>query len=67
MKKYKNKEVIELNYTSKEDIHTLLVKEVVNEAIKILTMYDRNCKISMILAIVNFKKFLKTNFDLGDK
>ena len=67
MKKYKNKEGIELNYTSKEDIHTLLVKEVVNEAIKILTMYDRNCKISMNMAMGNCKKFLKTNFDLGDK
>ena len=33
--KYKNKEGISLNYTS-NDIHTILVKEVVNETIKLL-------------------------------
>ena len=64
--KYKNKDGIELNYTSK-DTHTELVKEVVGEAIKILGMYDRNCKISMGFAMSNCKKFLKENFDLGDK
>ena len=63
MKKYKNKDGIELNYTSK-DIHTTLVKEVVSEAIKILGMYDRSCKISMGMAMSNTKKFLKTNFDI---
>jgi hypothetical protein len=64
--KYKNEEGIELNYTSK-DTHTELVKDVVGEAIKILGMYDRNCKISMGFAMSNCKKFLKENFDLGDK
>tara|TARA_Y100001963_G_scaffold85125_1_gene117812 strand:+ start:893 stop:1099 length:207 start_codon:yes stop_codon:yes gene_type:complete len=64
--KYKNKDGIELNYTSK-DSHVELVKEVVVEAIKILNMYDRNCKISMGFAMSNCKKFLKENFDLGDK
>ena len=66
MSKYKNKDGIELNYTSK-DTHTELVKEVVGEAIKLLTMYDRNCKISMNMAMGNCKKFLKENFDLGEK
>ena len=66
MEKYKNKDGIELNYTSK-DVHTELVKEVVGEALKLLTMYDRNCKISINMAIGNCKKFLKTNFDLEDK
>jgi hypothetical protein len=33
--KYKNKDGIELNYTS-NNIHTNLVKEVVSEAIKLL-------------------------------
>ena len=64
--KYKNKDGIELNYTSK-DTHTELVKEVVGEAIKLLSLYDRNCKISMNMAMGNCKKFLKENFDLEEK
>jgi|TARA_Y100000590_G_scaffold456933_1_gene608513 hypothetical protein len=67
MSKYKNKDGIELNYTQKNDVHTELVKEVVEESIKILTMYDRNCKISMNMAMGNCKKFLKENFDLEEK
>jgi hypothetical protein len=63
--KYKNKDGIELNYTG-NDSHQVLVKEVVNEAIKILNMYDRSCKISMGMAMMNTKKFLKTNFNIGD-
>ena len=66
MKKYKNKDGIELSYTG-NDTHQVLVKEVVSEAIKILTMYDRSCKISMNMAMGNCKKFLETNFDLGDR
>jgi hypothetical protein len=43
-------------------------QEVVREAIKSLTLYDRNCKISMGMAIQNTKKFLTDKFDLkGDK
>ena len=64
-KKYKNKDGIELNFTG-DDITSVLVKEVVGEAIKLLTIYDRNCKISMNMAVGNCKKFLKTNFDLED-
>ena len=64
--KYKNKDGIELNYTSK-DTHTELVKEVVGEAIKLLSLYDRNCKISMNMAMSNTKRFLKTNFDIDTK
>ena len=52
-----------LSFTG-DDLHTQLVKEVVLEATKILNMYDRNCKISMGMAISNTKKFLTTNFDL---
>ncbi len=66
MTKYKNKDGIELNYTQKNNTHTDLVHEVVSEAIKILNMYDRNCKISMNMAMGNCKKFLKENFDIGD-
>ena len=65
MEKYKNKDGIELSYTG-NDSHQQLVKEVVSEAIKILTMYDRNCKISMGMAMSNCKKFLKENFDLEE-
>ncbi len=63
MEKYKNKEGISLNYAG-GDSHKTLVREVISEALKILNMYDRNCKISMGMAISNTKKFLKTNFDL---
>ena len=63
--KYKNKDGIELSYTS-NDIQSKLVKEVISEAIKILGMYDRSCKISMGMAMMNTKKFLKSNFDIGD-
>ena len=66
MEKYKNKDGIELSYTG-NDSHQQLVKEVVSEAIKILTMYDRNCKISMGMAMSNCKKFLKENFNLEEK
>ena len=65
MTKYKNKDGIELNYSG-NDIQSELTKEVVEEAIKILNMYDRSCKISMGMAMMNTKKFLKSNFDIGD-
>ena len=67
MDKYKNKDGIELNYTQRNNTHTDLVKEVIGEAIKILGMYDRSCKISMGMAMSNTKKFLKTNFNIGDE
>ena len=66
MEKYKNKEGISLNYTG-DDTHQLLVREVISEALKILNMYDRNCKISMNMAMGNCKKFLKENFNLEEK
>ena len=65
MSKYKNKDGISLNYSG-DDSHKVLVREVVEEAIKILGMYDRSCKISMGMAMMNTKKFLKSNFDIGD-
>ena len=65
MKKYKNKEGIGLNYAG-DDSHKILVREVISEALKILNMYDRSCKISMGMAMRNTKKFLTTNFDIGD-
>ena len=65
MTKYKNKQGIELNYSG-NDSHKVLVKEVIEESIKILNMYDKNCKISMGMAMNNTKKFLRANFDIGD-
>ena len=71
MNKYKNKDGIELNFgrmteEGSKGSGTDLVQEVVQEAIKILSMYDRDCKTSMNMAMYNTKKFLKTNFDIGD-
>ena len=65
MDKYKNKDGIELSYTG-NDSHQVLVKEVIEESIKILNMYDKNCKISMGMAMNNTKKFLRANFNIGD-
>ena len=72
MDKYKNEDGIELNFSSmteegKKGSGTDLVQEVVSEAIKILGMYDRNCKISMGMAMSNTKRFLKTNFNIDTK
>ena len=66
MEKYKNKEGIELSYTG-NDSHQVLVREVISEAIKILGMYDRNCKISMGFAMRRTKDFLEENFDVKNK
>jgi len=66
MTKYKNKDGIELNYTSK-DCHVRLVKDVVGEAVRILNTHDRNSKLSMNMAISLCGEFLKENFDLENK
>ena len=66
MSKYKNKDGIELNYTS-NDIQSKLTKEVVTEAIKILTTYNRFDGRSAEYALNRGVNFLKDNFDLwGD-
>ena len=63
MDKYKNEDGIELSYMS-NNIQNKLVKEVISESIKILNMCDKNCKISMGIAMSNTKKFLTTNFSI---
>ena len=64
--KYKNKDGIELNFTS-NDIQSELTKEVVSEAIKILTTYNRMDGRSCEYALHRGVNFLKDNFDLwGD-
>ena len=66
MAKYKNKDGISLNYTS-DDVHTRLVKEVISEAIKILTKYNKFDGRSSEWALDRGVNFLKENFDIEDK
>jgi len=63
MSKYKNKDGIELNYTSK-DVHVELVKEVVSEAVKLCSEYDWSNETSMRFALQRTKDFLIENFDI---
>ena len=62
--KYKNKDGIELSYTNDNDVHQVLTKEVVSEAIKILTTYNRFDGRSAEYALNRGVNFLKDNFDL---
>ena len=63
--KYKNKDGIELNYSG-DDSHKVLVREVVEEAIKILSTYRIDSKESMSWAINEGVNFLKENFDIKE-
>ena len=64
--KYKNKDGIELNYTS-NDLQSKLTKEVISEAIKILTTYNRMDGRSAEYALHRGIDFLKENFNIEDK
>jgi len=64
--KYKNKDGIELSYIG-NDSHQVLVREVISEAIKLTKMYDKDCIKSHKMALRNVRKFLKDNFDIGEK
>ena len=63
--KYKNKDGMEINYSG-NDIQSKLTREVISEAVRLLSVYDGNSKISMNMAIGNTKEFLKTNFNLNE-
>ena len=63
--KYKNKDGIELNFTS-NDIQSELTKEVISEAIKILTKYNRMDARSAEWALSRGVNFLKENFDIEE-
>ena len=63
--KYKNKDGIELNFTS-NDIQSELTKEVVSEAIKILTTYNKMDGRSCEYALHRGVHFLKDNFNLWE-
>ena len=63
--KYKNKDGIELNYTG-NDYGQKLTREVVSEAIKILTTYNRMDGRSCEYALHRGVHFLKDNFNLWE-
>ena len=63
--KYKNKNGISLNYQG-DDSHKVLVKEVIEEAVKILSTYRIDSKESMSWAIHEGINFLKENFDISE-
>ena len=64
--KYKNKDGIELSYTNNNDIHQVLVKEVITEAINIFENYNRMDGRSCEYALHRGVNFLKDNFDLWE-
>jgi|TARA_Y100000361_G_C11022438_1_gene270308 hypothetical protein len=64
--KYKNKDGIELSMTGK-DSHQVLVREVISEAIKILSSYNHFDDKSKDWAIQRCKDFLQENFNLRRK
>ena len=64
--KYKNKNGTELSYTNDNDMHQVLVKEVISEACKILNEYNRFDDKSAEWAIGRGINFLKENFNIED-
>jgi len=66
MSKYKNKDGISLNYEG-DDSHKVLVREVIEEAIRILNSYNMFDKHSMGWAIDRGIHFLEENFDIKEK
>ena len=66
MSKYKNKDGIELNFTG-SDSTSVLVREVVSEAVKICSAYDWSNETSMRFALQRTINFLKENFNLENK
>ena len=66
MSKYKNKDGISLNYEG-DDSHKVLVREVIEEAIRILNSHNMFDKHSMGWAIDRGIHFLKENFDIKEK
>ena len=66
MSKYKNKDGIELNFTG-NDSTSVLVREVVSEAVKLCSQYDWSNETSMRFALRRTEDFLVENFNLEDK
>ena len=65
MAKYKNNDGIELSFTN-NDSHTQLVKEVIEEAIKILGEYNKSDLRSAEWSLHRGVNFLKDNFDIEE-
>ena len=63
MSKYKNKDGIELNYSG-DDSHKVLVRETIEEAIRILNSHNMFDSQSKSWAIDRGIHFLETNFDI---
>ena len=66
MSKYKNKDGIELNYSG-NDSHQVLVREVIEEAIRILNSHNHFDSQSKSWAIDRGINFLETNFDIKEE
>ena len=66
MSKYKNEDGIELNYSG-NDSHKVLVREVIEEAIRILNSHNMFDSHSKSWAIDRGINFLETNFDINSK
>ena len=64
--KYKNKYGIELNFTG-NDSTSVLVREVISEAVKLCSQYDWSNETSMRFALQRTINFLKENFNLENK
>jgi hypothetical protein len=72
MKKYKNKDGIELNYDrmsegGRKGSGADLVQEVIREAVKISKQYNMWSKVSTQIALGKVREFLEVNFDLEEK
>ena len=73
MKKYKNKDGIELNIGGMSEMGKIgsgmdLIQEVIEEAVRISKQYNMWDKASCQVALTNVRNFLKVNFDLeGEK
>tara|TARA_Y100001963_G_C6736176_1_gene426541 strand:- start:1171 stop:1380 length:210 start_codon:yes stop_codon:yes gene_type:complete len=64
--KYKNKDGIELSFTG-NDSTSVLVREVVGEAVKICSQYNWHDETSMRWTLERTKDFLIENFNLEDE
>ena len=66
MSKYKNKDGIELNFTG-NDSTSVLVREVISEAVRLCSEYNWSNEVSMRFALQRTKDFLIENFNLEEK
>ena len=64
--KYKDKNGISLNFNGK-DTTSVLVKEVISEAVRLCDEYNWHDEMSMRFALQKTKDFLIENFDLENK